>query len=111
MKGHEQILVERLFGKAPGWVVVNDYPCETDWAQWGDVPTVCVFGDVLHRLDFRFLVGLQVSVTSPDEGRAKELFQRIKAAGAMLVGAGHITEGIHPALANGWVDIFVKEVA
>jgi len=111
MKGQDQIIVERLFGKAPEWVIVNDYPCKTDWAKWGDMPTVCVHGDALHRLDLRFLVGLKVNVTSPFEARAKELFKRIKAAGAKFVAAGHIQEHTSPAELTGWVEIYTKEVA
>jgi hypothetical protein len=111
MRGHEQIIVERLFGKAPEWVFINDFPCPTDWAKWGDIPDVCVAGDTLHRLDFRFLVGLKVSIASAIEARAKELFTRIKAAGACLVVAGHVQSDKPPSDQSGWLEIYTKEVA
>jgi len=111
MRGHEIIIEYRMAGYVPEWVFINDYPCKTDWYEWGDTPTVCTHGDAIHNLDLRFLVGLKVSVTSESESRVKELFQRIKSAGAKLVGAGHIQAGVHCSQQTGWVEIFEKEVA
>lgn len=109
MKGHDELIAERMAGRAPEWVVVNDYPCKTDWAKWGDMPTICVHGDNLAKLDFRFLVGLKVNVTSPIEARAKDLLRRFKDAGAKLVAAGHIQESTPVTGLDGWLQIYRKE--
>jgi len=109
MKGHDALIAERMDGRAPVWVFVNDYPCKTDWSKWGDVPTICTHGDNLAKLDFRFLVGLKVNVTSPSEARAKELLQRFKAAGAKWVAAGHIQDDKPLHEQDGWLQIYRKE--
>lgn len=109
MRGHEPIVQARLQGLVPAWVLVNDYPCPTDWTTWGDVPTVCVDQDPIDRLDLRFLVGVKVSVTSPDLARVQALFQKIRAAGASLVGAGHIQADKHWFDQTGWAAVYFKD--
>lgn len=110
MKGHAEIIKMRLRRQKPSIVFINDYPCdgELDWHKHGDHATVCVHGDAINSLDFRFLVGTRVSITSFDESRAKLLFERIKAAGADTVAAGH---GIHDGLycRTGWCEIWNRE--
>lgn len=106
MKGHAKIIEARLAGKVPPFVFINDYPCETDWFEFGDHATVCTHGDSIASLDFRFLVGTKVSITADSEARAKALFERAKAAGAVIVGAGHCTP-----TRNGWCEIWHKDAA
>lgn len=109
MKGHSELIAQRMAGRAPEWVFINDYPCQTDWQKWGDIPTVCVHGDSLHKLDLRFLVGLKVNISSTSEARTRELFQRSQDAGARLVVSGHIQESKHATKQDGDVHIFRKE--
>jgi hypothetical protein len=78
MHGHLPILKMREFGQQPLWVFINDYPCKTDWEQWGDHATVCVDGDNIKTLDLRFLVGCKVSISSESEKRARDLFNACK---------------------------------
>lgn len=112
MKGHVEIIKMRLRRQKPSIVFINDYPCdgELDWHKYGDHATVCVHGDAIEALDFRFLVGTRVSITSLDEGRAKRLFERIRNAGADTVAAGHaIPDG--PYFNTGWSEIWNKGVS
>lgn len=90
MRGHEKIIAMRLRGKAPEVVFLNDWPCETDWAEWGEFPTVCVAGDSIPLLDLRFLIGLTVSISSDSEERAKALFEACKAVPVAVVVSLHI---------------------
>jgi hypothetical protein len=88
MKGHETLLQLRKAGRAPKIVFVNDYPCKTDWFHWGDHATVCVAGDGLESIDFRFAKGLTLSISAINKTRAKALFELGKASGAKTVGCG-----------------------
>lgn len=88
MHGHIPIIELRLQRKVPKFVFINDYQCKTDWFENGDGATVCTAGDALSSIDFRFLVGLRVSITSFSETRAKALFRKAIEAGAVTVGAG-----------------------
>lgn len=111
MRGHTEILRARMAKMAPSFVFVNDYPCKTDWFEGNDHATVCTHGDALANADFRFLVGLKVSISAPTEERAKALFERVKAAGAAVVAACHVNPDKHPHLQNGWAEIFHKAEA
>ena len=111
MNGHELIIAERIAGYAPAWVYVNDYPCQTNWEKYGDIPQVCTHGDNIHRLDLRFLRGLKVNASSPIESRAKQLFEAVKAVGVALVTCGHIQIDKSPSQQDGWFDVYFKEVA
>lgn len=108
MRGHEHIITLRKARCTPEWVFLNDWPCATDWAEFGDHATVCTHEDVIARLDLRFLVGLKVSCGSDTESRAKALFEAAKSFGAQLVGACHFQPGIHPHLQTGWVNVWEK---
>lgn len=108
MKGHEPIIAMRHAGKRPGFVFINDYPCDTDWQQHGDNATVSVAGDVVQLLDLRFLVGLKVSISSESETRAMALFDQCKAAGAECVGAAHIDPRRKPWDQHGWSSVWHK---
>ena len=109
MLGHTDLIQVRLSGEKPAMVFVNDYPCETDWFQWGEHATVCTAGDSLSKIDFRCLVGLTVSISTTTETRAKALFQKAIEAGATTVAACHVQQGIQPHKQNGWFEIYRME--
>ena len=108
MHGHEHIIILRKSGRKPEWVFINDWPCKTDWADYGDFATVCTHGDVIARLDLRFVVGSKVNISADTEERAKALFEACKSFGATLIGACHIQLGVHPHLQQGWVTVWEK---
>ena len=89
MKGHDKIIAARFAGKIPSFVFVNDYPCKTYFSPKGHA-TVCTAHDSITNLDFRFLIGLCVSISAMTEDRAKALFEKAKVAGAKVVGAVHV---------------------
>jgi hypothetical protein len=109
MRGHEAIIRMRLKRKVPAIVFVNDYPCMTDWEKYADHATVCVSGDSVSALDLRFLTGLRVSISSPTEERARELFERVKAVNPELVGSCHVQPDVHPVDQSGWVGVWSRE--
>jgi len=111
MKGHIEIIKARDEGKKPQFVFINDYPCKTDWFEWGEHATVCTHGDMLSSLDFRFLIDLDVSISALTEARAKAMFEKAKEAGANAVAACHVQGGIHPMDQTGWTGLWHKEVA
>lgn len=105
MHGHEKIHEYRTKGrKIASLVFMNDYPCTTDWHIENDHPTVCVAGDEPERLDLRFLVGLSVTVSSPDEQRAKDLHESCIKARAKFVFSAH---SCHP-IKDTWYAIWSK---
>jgi hypothetical protein len=109
MHGHTDIIANRMQGRAPRFVFVNDYPCKTDWFERGEQATVCTHGDSVNSLDLRFLVGLRVSVSATTESRAMALFERVKAAGAAAVAAVHVLPNCSPSAQRGWCQVFTKE--
>lgn len=110
MRGHERIIALRKSGRKPEWVFINDWPCATDWADFGDFATVCTDGDVIARLDLRFVVGLKVNISADTEERAKALFDAAKSFGAHLVAACHVQLGVHPHLQQGWTSVWKKPI-
>lgn len=78
MKGHEALIQLRAAGRVPKYVFINDYPCSTDWFQWGEQATVCVAGDPLSSIDFRFLNGVTAIITGSTEKRTQILFNKAK---------------------------------
>jgi hypothetical protein len=110
MRGHTKIIEMRLKRQVPPFVFINDWPCKTDWFDYGDHATVCTAGDQLSNLDFRFLVGLRVSISAVSEDRAKSLFDRVKAAGASVVAACHVQADKHPTDQSGWARVWHEEV-
>jgi hypothetical protein len=105
MKGHADIIQMREAGRTPSIVFINDYPCYTRWAEWGEYATVCTYGDPLSSLDLRFLVGLKVSISAHSEKRAKELFRLAREAGAKTVAACHVQIEKHTFNQSGWAAI------
>jgi len=109
MRGHERLIDLRRNGKAPRFVFVNDYPCDTDWFDNpGDAVTICTHGDVVQLLDLRFLVGLRISISSVSEVRAKALFERCKTSGAVMVAACHVRTDQRRWEQSGWVEVWEK---
>lgn len=120
MRGHEAIIAMRNAGKRPSIVFINDYPdvCASDWHNPGekfgkvwapDHATVSTADDVIQMLDMRFLVGLRVSISSESEIRAKALFEKAKACGAVTVAAGHSLKSSSGRVSTGWCEIFHKQ--
>jgi len=109
MKGHDHIIEMRLNRKVPSIVFVNDYPCKTDWSEFGEHATVCTAKDSIRNIDFRFLNGLRVSISSPAEQRAKSLYERIKESGATTIAACHIQASEHASNQTGWASVWHRE--
>lgn len=119
MYGHEPVLKMRINGIKPSMVFVSDKPdpIAKDWhdpgrkygEQWKpDHATVCTAGDDLAGIDFRFMRGLRVSISSPTKNRAKALFSLAKEAGASVVAACHDIPGNRPSDPLGWFEIYYK---
>ena len=87
MKGHNDLIKMRISGKKPASVTIYDYPFDTDWTTYGDLPRVCVHGDAIVDLDLRFVVGLTVFIESNNEARADHLLEKCIAMGATIVAA------------------------
>ena len=111
MRGHEKLIDMRRAGKTPRHVFVNDYPCSTDWFETGDHVTLCADGDAISLLDLRCLFGLNVSISSPDEARAKALAERCKASGAATVAACHVQPEKSPFDQSGWAEVWRRKEA
>lgn len=73
MNGHQAIIDMRRKGLKPVRVYISDYPCRTDWAKWGDVPDVCIAGDIPELQDFRFLIGTTAWVDGSDKDRVQRI--------------------------------------
>lgn len=108
MRGHNEIIELRKSGLKPGWVYLNDFPCETDWYKNGLPATVCVAGESFSGLDLRFLVGLSVVANSDSETRAKALFSAAKKSGAEFVAGVEIQPCKHHSEQSGWADTWWK---
>ena len=106
MQGHQNIIYLRTQGRKPHIVFLNDYPCNVNWFESGDHATVSLTNDPVKTLDLRFLKGLTVSISSHDENRAKELFQRCIYHGATTVAACHNQTDKHPLKQTGWAEVF-----
>jgi hypothetical protein len=109
MRGHDHIIEQRMDGKKPAFVFVNDFPCKLDWVDCGELPTICTHGDNLKNIDLRFLVGCNVSICSENEDRAKSLFALIKSIGATTVAATHIQRSQHASNQAGWASVYTKD--
>jgi hypothetical protein len=118
MRGQDHLIAMRKAGTTPRIVFINDFPCKQsmDWHNPGekyhedwpaDHVTICTDGYPLSSLDFRFVVGLTVSICSENEGRAKALFEKAKEFGANTVAASHITTSNEPT----WCEMYQKDEA
>lgn len=101
MRGHEKIIAMRHRGLRPKIVFVNDfsYRGDTDWFENGEHATVSVEGDNPHRADYRFSVGLTVSISADSRERGQALADAFKRHGAAVVAVGS------PC---GWSDVWRK---
>lgn len=108
MRGHEKIISMRKVGKRPSIVFLNDFPCQTDWFEFGEHATVDVSGEQPEWLDLRYLIGLRVSITSKSEKRAKRLMEACKRAGCVTVAAG-CAELRNGRWTNVWSDVWNNE--
>lgn len=79
MNGHRELIAMRRAGFKPSFVFVNDFPCKTDWAKFGDYPTVSVDGDTPEIEDFRFLVGVTAVVSGFDSERITRISKACEA--------------------------------
>lgn len=108
MRGHEPLIKMRMSGKAPQAVFIDDHKslnCN-DWHLFGDMPTVCVDGDNLQDIDFRFAVGLIVNISSFSEQRAKALFSIAKHAKARVVTSCVLIPNAPHWKQTGWSEIY-----
>lgn len=92
MRGHDKLIAMRLEGLKPKSVSLCDFPIDTDWAKWGDLPRICVKGDPIVDLDLRFVVGLMVFIDSNSEERAEALLQKCIDNGAAIVASSSFPE-------------------
>ena len=111
MRGHEPILAMRKRGKRPAIVFLNDFACpkEMDWAEYGEHATVDVHADQPEQIDLRFLIGMRVSISAEDEGRARRFVQACKDAGAVLIGVC-VVQRIGGRFESTWSDVWHKEM-
>ncbi len=87
MRGHQPLIDMRRRGLKPLLVDVDLEPngCD-DWPNWCRTPIVQIEPkDAIHRIDLRFLVGLNVVVTGLDSSRVRRAFDACRAAGAARV--------------------------
>lgn len=108
MKGHTGVIAMRMDGFKPATVFLCDFPTPTDWAEWGEYPTVTVAGDSIPMLDLRFLVDLKVHVAGFDDTRNRALFEACKDAGAAFVIAAGMREVDKWRLETTWVEAWQK---
>lgn len=85
MNGHRELLTMRRAGFKPAFVFVNDFPCKTDWAKWGEYPTVSTHGDTPELEDFRFLVGVTAVVAGFDGARIARIAKACEAHAARVI--------------------------
>jgi len=111
MRGHDQIIAMRLKGYVPEFLHIDDFEEPNPFLEWQKkfeedfTPVVCVSKDQLEMLDFRFLIGLTVNITSESESRAKKLFEIAKKAGAKTVMAGYVVIKGEKATTE-WTDLW-----
>lgn len=107
MRGHTELIALRKSGKHPKYVFLNDYPCKTDWFEFGDHVTIETSpSEAIGSLDLRFLRGVTVSVSALSEKRAKALFKACQEAGAKTVAACHVKQDKYPSQQDGWMEVW-----
>jgi hypothetical protein len=121
MIGHLPIIKMRLRGIVPSVVWLNDYMNQTsrDWHETRTktgkpiralFPSVSIEpSDAIRSLDLRFLFGVEVRASSPDEKRAKALFEACKSVGASVVIGCHTQDEKHYTEQTGWLEIWRKD--
>lgn len=89
MKGQHDLIKMRMARQTPACVCLYDFPFDTDWAKWGDLPRVTTHDEPVVDMDLRFVVGMTVMIESHDQDRAKQLFDKCVSAGAKIVAASN----------------------
>ncbi len=89
MKGHHDLIKLRLARQTPASLCIYDFPMDTDWAKWGEIPRITTHGDQVIDLDLRFVVGMTVMIESYNQDRAEHLFDKCVSAGAAIVAASN----------------------
>jgi hypothetical protein len=78
MKGSHEIINARMTGRSPAAVYIIDHP-DTSPMEFGEVN---VYQLPLDKMDFRFVVGLLVGITSTTEERCKQIAALCENCGA-----------------------------
>lgn len=96
MRGHEALIALRLSRRRPRAVFI-DVMAATDecWRDWQQLTPQHAHVDVspdepIHRLDFRFTVGMNVIVTGDEQSRAQAISDACIEAGALRVVAAAV---------------------
>jgi hypothetical protein len=78
MKGSQEIINARMNHKSPAAVYIIDHPDNSEM-EFGEVN---VYQVPLDKMDFRFVVGLLVGITSLTEDRCKAIAALCEKGGA-----------------------------
>lgn len=89
MKGHHDLIKLRMARQTPVSLCIYDFPVDTDWAKFGEIPRITTHGDQVIDLDFRFVVGMTVMIESYNQDRAEHLFEKCVSAGAAIVASSN----------------------
>ena len=109
MNGHQAIIQMRIAGKRPAVVFLNDFPCQTDWAEHGDHATVEIAAtDRPEALDLRYLIGTTVSICGTTVERTKSLVAASVDAGARVVLACSLSQVKGQHYSSEWETIWQK---
>lgn len=111
MRGHEQIVRDRLRGFRPAGLVsveTGQLPDSDDSHEWAGKPLIydwpgqtpiaiqpCVVldpGEAPHRADWRWTRGLKIWVRGDNHDRVRATFEAIRGAGAEYVFASALNE-------------------
>jgi hypothetical protein len=96
MRGHEHIIEMRMNRQKPAVVFLDTMPDASPLKAWRDWPehspaiaTVWIEpGDVPHRLDLRYLIGMVVVVSGTDPMRVRAVeFEAIEAGASTVIAA------------------------
>lgn len=115
MRGHEAIVSLRRKGKRPD-VVFIDLDCPASALKHSVNATVEIApGEPLQRLDWRWAIGLRISLTGRDAGRVREAARLLSEAGAERVISSCIepvgTDAEWPAFRCVWIEDSAKDDA
>jgi hypothetical protein len=98
MIGHQPLIAMRRAGFVPRSVCINTRQAATarDWHRWTPEQADIYLApdEPLHRLDLRFVVGLNVDFIVDNDELAERLFDALVKAGAKrVIGAVVVVEG------------------
>ena len=107
MHGHDKIIAMRKRGIAPAIVFINDFACDTDWPKFHEHATVQILpSETIEALDFRFTVGLTVSISGSTLERSKRIAEACRTAGADTVAIGCVAQDDQGYMHPGWAEIW-----